>query len=844
MVPSIREIKMAARAPAPVDEPVMEAEVLESDDKSHLARTEKRLSFQMRNSFKLMQERVQRNAKTRFALTENYLTCHCFVEELNAVCAGTQMGHIYVFFKKRPFDREENFTVCKGHVGTVTSVVYDPIAKLLFSSSGDRTVRVWDIFERDASKVLVQTLYGHKKTVTSVVSHFGKQLFTAGTDGEVIVWSEDEGRHAFKYNYYTKTQVLKDFGSAWVNCVLYAATQFVGDGTLFVADSNGTLHLYKPRMERITIKFRKHKRWTAMHELGIYDIGWSPKDNFLFTLSFDNTVRVTDITTGKRFASYTHPRMKRFSGMCYNDKLREMLLADLDGVLYVWHVYTGKRPAKYELGSGPITSLSVRPNVVNVAKKVDGEFILTAPELCQMWEVCRELSWVEYGGHEDAIVSVLYFPPNKESYEAEYLVSAGEDNTIRFWNSYDMKERNIFHCEHNEITALGYSNLCRVLITGHENGELRLWNPETGSHIAVRCHKNSVTTMVIINRRGKEYIATGSYDGTIRLWDTGLLLETHDNKPWVNITADQGEILCLAYTAEGQIAAGGNDAPVRLWNLGGRCEATLRHHAHLDAVTCMVCEEDLLLTGSVDCTIRVWKTREHVWVRTIEATQPVTAMCLIPNTKRVVSAARAGVVKIWRFLEDNNKPVVEYNNSQPLRCVTYNFTRNEIVVGTRSGHLLLLEVEGYMLQEGAHTQAESPAARGLVTHSRRARKAVVTNIEDALDTYYSRDIANEKKVYHFEEHGEESNDDTVRVSFGDGEEVREFTPLFERKSMLTLEGSDATPFTSIAIRKRMERSERLQTAAADGDSASALDGELERFSFSKKYVDSSDEMSS
>ena len=56
-------------------------------------------------------------------------------------------------------------------------------------------------------------------------------------------------------------------------------------------------------------------------------------------------------------------------------------------------------------------------------------------------------------------------------------------------------------------------------------------------------------------------LVSGSYDRTIRLWNTGTWTETASLK-------HPGEVLCLAVSSDGKkLAAGGGDGTVKVWEL-------------------------------------------------------------------------------------------------------------------------------------------------------------------------------------------------------------------------------------------------------------------------------------
>ena len=77
-------------------------------------------------------------------------------------------------------------TTLAGHNGSVTGIAFNSDSALLASSSGDDTVRVWDI---KAGKSLVN-LTGHAGSVSSVAfSEDGKLLVSGGGNGTNRLWA-------------------------------------------------------------------------------------------------------------------------------------------------------------------------------------------------------------------------------------------------------------------------------------------------------------------------------------------------------------------------------------------------------------------------------------------------------------------------------------------------------------------------------------------------------------------------------------------------------------------------------------------------------------------------------
>lgn len=77
-----------------------------------------------------------------------------------------------------------------GHKGPVSSLAFRPHRGTLASGSWDRTVRMWDMYERKGSCEVLE----HSKEVLSVCFRpDGKELATATMAGEVLLWDAEQG---------------------------------------------------------------------------------------------------------------------------------------------------------------------------------------------------------------------------------------------------------------------------------------------------------------------------------------------------------------------------------------------------------------------------------------------------------------------------------------------------------------------------------------------------------------------------------------------------------------------------------------------------------------------------
>jgi len=239
-----------------------------------------------------------------------------------------------------------------------------------------------------------------------------------------------------------------------------------------------------------------------------------------------------------------------------------------DKTLRLWDLTTGRTARRFE---------DHTKDVLSVAFSADNRQIVSGSrdKTIKLWNTLPQCKYtIQEDGHSDWVSCVRFSPNNNNP----IIVSCGWDKMVKVWNLTNCKLKTN-HFGHqaflNTVTVSPDGSLCA---SGGKDCKAMLWDLNDSKHLYTLDHADTINALCFSPNRYWLCAATGP---TIRIWDLEGKNMVDELKPEVvNTRSDTSrapappQCLSMAWSSDGQtLFAGYSDNLIRIWQvvaMGGR----------------------------------------------------------------------------------------------------------------------------------------------------------------------------------------------------------------------------------------------------------------------------------
>lgn len=472
---------------------------------------------------------------------------------------------------------QSNTAIYKGHTDKVTSISLSPDGRVIASASFDGTIRLLDITTGQTMRELPI-----KKEALLAVSF--------SPNGQCIAYvyavEKDYSIHIWNLNKNCHQCVLRGHQG------VVRSISFSHDGlSLITASNDGTIRVWDIVKEKCINVLRDN-------DIFALSAAFSPNKNYIATSSYDKYVRIWNTVSGQ-------------------------LIHKLEGHTDV---------------------------VTNVVFSSDGSMLASTSEdfTIRIWDTATWQCKRCLKGHQRFVLSAAFSPDNL------ILASGSSDNSIRLWEMVEGRCVGVLKGHVDRVNSVVFHQEGNLVISSSDDSTVRIWELFNDDCKSVSLSDVSIFRSSSLNSKGNLCVEVDGYRDICVKEDSGCVL-----REGIGHTDDVSDV-CFS-PDDRFIASASYDKTIRIWNTDTlECIHVLKGHATAVMSVSFSPDGQCVVSTSLDDTIRVWDVSTGHCLLVID-NKFTSASCFTSDGSHIISNFSDNYADMWEFspiqclIEENRK---------------------------------------------------------------------------------------------------------------------------------------------------------------------------------------------
>jgi len=499
-----------------------------------------------------------------------------------------------------------------------------------------------------------------------------------------------------------------------------------GKGVVFSVAFSPNGKILASSKEDGTIKLWDMTTWREIttlsgHKDGVISLAFSPNGKWLASAGMDDdkTVKVWDVTT-HRVKETLRGHKRGVQSVAFSSNGRWLASGDSAGELILWDVTTWRQKIAVRAHKGVIVSVAFSP---------DGKWLASGSGdgVIKLWEA--PFQGVKASLHTKLLYSLAFSPDSQTLAAGRY-----NDGCVEFWNLSSRRKIATLHGHTATVNGMAFSTNGRYLATGSWDDTIRLWDVSSRKTLSTFIGHTNRVTSVAFSPNGKWLVSGGSDE--VKVWNPW---QQKKNPCQLNAypSSDVAILGPLFFSSNGtldQVAIDRKSNTLLIWNCAQQSSISLCRIPNIEPVAAFSPNGMLLAIGEQgeqNGKVALWDVISNKVVTTIQAdmrpfgNNKVNAVMFSPDG-RILAVASGGPAWITLWDIASGRQIAHFKHTNAAQGIAFSPDGKTLAVANWQGRVYLWDIaSGKQISWWAHSQpvidvAFSPDGKTLATASEDA----------------------------------------------------------------------------------------------------------------------------